>query len=78
MKLIAEIMKPESQAMLATLIPYSPVNAKAYELPIISPELAKRLPTSPQNIDKVVSVSPQWWVENQEAVRQRFALFIAQ
>lgn len=78
MKLIAEIMKPESQATLATLIPYSPVNAKAYELPIITQELAKRLPTSPQNIDKVVSVSPQWWVENQEAVRQRFALFIAQ
>lgn len=78
MKVIAEIMKPESQAMLATLIPYSPTNAKAYELPIISPELAQRLPTSPQNIKKVVTVSPQWWVDNQEAVRQRFSLFIAQ
>ncbi|SDU97279.1 ABC transporter substrate-binding protein [Pseudomonas mucidolens] len=77
MKLIAQIMKPESQAMLATLIPYSPVNAKAYELPIITEQLAARLPTSPQNIDKVVAVSPQWWVKNQEAVRQRFALFLA-
>lgn len=78
MKLIAQIMQPESQATLATLIPYSPVNAKAYELPIITPELAARLPTSPQNISKVVAVSPQWWVANQEAVRQRFAVFIAQ
>ncbi len=77
MKLIAEIMKPHSQAMLATLIPYSPVNAKAYELPIITEELAARLPTSPQNIDKVVAVSPDWWVANQETVRQRFALFLA-
>ncbi|WP_339529832.1 ABC transporter substrate-binding protein [Pseudomonas mucidolens] len=77
MKLIAQIMKPESQAMLATLIPYSPVNAKAYALPIITEQLAARLPTSPQNIDKVVAVSAQWWVKNQEAVRQRFALFLA-
>ncbi|MDC6378894.1 ABC transporter substrate-binding protein [Pseudomonas graminis] len=77
MKLIAEITKPQSQATLATLIPYSPVNAKAYDLPIISEELAARLPTSPQNIDKVVLVSPEWWVKNQEAVRQRFALFLA-
>ncbi|KRW57865.1 polyamine ABC transporter substrate-binding protein [Pseudomonas sp. TTU2014-080ASC] len=78
MKVIAEIMKPESQATLATLIPYSPVNAKAYELPIITEELAARLPTSPQNIDKVVTVSPEWWVANQESVRQRFALFLAE
>jgi len=77
MKLIAEIIKPQSQATLATLIPYSPVNAKAYELPIITEELAARLPTSPQNIGKVVAVSPEWWVKNQEAVRQRFALFLA-
>ena len=77
MKLIAQIMKPESQAMLATLIPYSPVNAKAYEQAAITTELAARLPTSPQNINKVVSVSPEWWVKNQEAVRQRFALFLA-
>lgn len=77
MKLIGEIAKPESQARLATLIPYSPVNARAYDLPIITPELAKRLPTSPQNIDKVVSVDPTWWVENQKSVRQRFALFLA-
>jgi len=77
MKLIAQIMKPESQAALATLIPYSPVNANAYELPIITEQLAARLPTSPQNIDKVVAVSPEWWVKNQEAVRQRFALFLA-
>lgn len=77
MKLIAQIMKPESQATLATLIPYSPVNAKAYELPIITEQLAASLPTSPQNIDKVVAVSPEWWVKNQEAVRQQFALFLA-
>ncbi|WP_228393558.1 polyamine ABC transporter substrate-binding protein [Pseudomonas helleri] len=77
MKLIAHIMQPESQATLATLIPYSPVNSKAYDLPIITDELAARLPTSPQNIDKVVTVSPEWWVKNQAAVRQRFALFLA-
>lgn len=77
MKLIAQIMTPQSQAALATLIPYSPVNSQAYQEPAITEELAARLPTSPQNIDKVVSVSPEWWVSNQAAVRQRFALFLA-
>jgi putative spermidine/putrescine transport system substrate-binding protein len=78
MKVIGQILKPESQARLATLIPYAPVNSQAYATGIISAEQARRLPTSPENVDKVVTIDPHWWVKNQTALQQRFDLFITQ
>jgi putative spermidine/putrescine transport system substrate-binding protein len=45
---------------------------------LISEELSKRLPTSPQNASLVVKVNPEWWVENQVAMQKRFALFVFQ
>ncbi|HGM5582760.1 TPA: ABC transporter substrate-binding protein [Pseudomonas putida] len=77
MRVINQIMQPTSQATLATLIPYAPVNSRAYEGGLISAEQASRLPTSPQNIAKVAKIDPHWWVQNQQAVQQRFELFIA-
>lgn len=76
MKLINEILQPKSQATLATLVPYAPVNSKAYELGLISPELSRKLPTSPENIGKVATVDPYYWMKNEAALRQRFSLFI--
>ncbi|SDI51770.1 ABC transporter substrate-binding protein [Pseudomonas panipatensis] len=78
MKVIGQILTPESQARLATLIPYAPVNSQAYATGIISAEQARRLPTSPENVDKVVMIDPHWWVKNQTALQQRFDLFITQ
>ncbi|MFK0095774.1 ABC transporter substrate-binding protein [Pseudomonas sp. NPDC090592] len=78
MKVIGQILKPENQAHLATLIPYAPVNSEAYATGIISAEQARQLPTSPENIDKVVMIDPQWWLKNQTALQQRFDLFITQ
>lgn len=78
MKVIGQILQPESQARLATLIPYAPVNSQAYATGIISAEQARQLPTSPENVDKVVTIDPHWWVKNQTALQQRFDLFITQ
>lgn len=78
MQVINQIMSAKSQAMLATFIPYAPVNSHAYQTGLISEELSKRLPTSPQNASRVVMVNPDWWVDNQDAMQKRFALFVAQ
>lgn len=78
MQVINQIMSPKSQAMLATYIPYAPVNSHAYATGLIDEELSKRLPTSPQNASHVVAINPEWWVENQQAMQKRFALFVVQ
>lgn len=76
MKLIAQIMSPQSQAMLATLIPNPPVNSKAFDTGIIPAELASKLPTAPANVDKVAFFDPAWWQGRQAELQQRFDLFI--
>lgn len=76
MKLIAEIMKPHSQATLVTLIPNPPINVNAYDTGIIPADLAATLPTAPANLDKVVFFDPVWWQANQAEVQRRFDLFI--
>ncbi|WP_350577306.1 ABC transporter substrate-binding protein [Pseudomonas sp. HY2-MNA-CIBAN-0224] len=76
MKLIAEIMKPESQATLVTVIPNPPINVKAYDTGIIPADMAATLPTAPANIDKVVFFDPVWWQAHQAEVQRRYDLFI--
>lgn len=76
MKLIAEIMKPESQARLVMLTPNPPVNSKAYDTGIIPKEMADVLPTAPANVDKVAFFDPIWWQKHQAELQQRFDLFI--
>ncbi|WP_059405368.1 ABC transporter substrate-binding protein [Pseudomonas sp. RIT-PI-q] len=76
MKLIAQIMSPESQAKLVTFIPNPPINSKAYDTGIISPEMAATLPTSPANVGKVAFFDPIWWQANQAELQRRFDLFI--
>lgn len=76
MKLVAEIMKPHSQATLVTLIPNPPINVKAYDTGIIPAAMAATLPTAPANIDKVVFFDPVWWQAHQAEVQRRFDLFI--
>ncbi len=76
MKLIAQIMSPESQATLVTLIPNPPINSKAYDTGIIPADMAARLPTAPANVDKVAFFDPRWWQDHQAELQQRFDLFI--
>lgn len=76
MKVIAEIMTPESQAGLAALIPYSPINPKAYETGIIPEKMLGQLPTAPAHIDNIAIFNPEWWLDHQAKLQRRFDLFI--
>ncbi|MDR6236483.1 ABC transporter substrate-binding protein [Pseudomonas oryzihabitans] len=76
MQLIAQIMSPESQAKLVTLIPNPPINTKAYDTGIIPAELAATLPTAPANAAKTALFDPRWWQDHQAELQRRFDLFI--
>lgn len=76
MKVLAYLVKPETQARLSTLINYAPANEKAYETGIISPELAARLPNSPENRAGAVVLDTQWWAQNYDAMSKRFDLML--
>lgn len=62
MKLLAYIARPEPQATFASLMPYGPTNAKAYEL--IAPTLAKTLPTYPAYREKMFLKNEEWWISD--------------
>ncbi len=58
------------QADYTPLLAYGPTNRKAYES--IPPDRASLLPTSPQNIKKMITPNPEWWAQNREKVSERF------
>ena len=73
MDFIAFSTDPMLQALLANLIPYGPVNKKAFDY--ISPKLAKGLFSAPENASKMVILNPdgrKWWGENEAKVLERF------
>lgn len=76
MKVLAYLVKPDTQARLSTLINYAPANQKAYDTGIISPELAAKLPNSPQNRDGAVVLDTKWWSQNYDAMSKRFDLLL--
>ena len=45
-------------------------NLRAYDY--ISSELAKNLPTSPQNVKKVIQQNTAWWTDHKEEAVNRF------
>jgi putative spermidine/putrescine transport system substrate-binding protein len=61
MKFLAEISKPQYQANLTKYITYGPTNKQAYEGGLISPEVAKTLPSSPANAAKQTSLDISWY-----------------
>lgn len=61
MKVLNRLLAPDIQAALPHFINYGPVNMKAYDLGTISPELAAKLPSSPENIKLQVKVNDEWW-----------------
>jgi len=77
MKAINEFMKPENQAELPFHIDYGPVNAKAFDVPnMITPEMAKKLPSAPENASRSVIFSATYWVGRMNELQERFDLFI--
>jgi putative spermidine/putrescine transport system substrate-binding protein len=79
MKVINVILDPQNQARLATLIPYGPINPKAYGTDALSEKQAADLPSSPKHMKDSIVVSPEFWTspEGEEALA-RWARFVQQ
>jgi putative spermidine/putrescine transport system substrate-binding protein len=69
-KFAAFITLPVSQARLSYLIPYGSVNRASVEL--MTPEQLESLPTAPAYMEKMFIRSIDWWVENNDAVNERW------
>ncbi|WP_425406675.1 ABC transporter substrate-binding protein [Hwanghaeella sp.] len=63
MKFLAEISKAEYQANLPKYITYGPTNKAAYDYPTIDKEVAKTLPSHPDNAKLQVPVSIEWYAK---------------
>jgi putative spermidine/putrescine transport system substrate-binding protein len=76
MKYINEFVKPEGMAAAAKLIPYGPAQLRVYELGLVSADLAKILPSSPENIKVQVNQDLQYWIDNGAKLQERWDKFI--
>ena len=74
MKFIQFTCQAKYQAAFANLIAYSPANPKAFD--IISRERAAILPTSPENIKKVVPGNEDWWGTNFSVMEEKWKAWI--
>ncbi len=63
MKYIAEMMKPNYMAEFVKHITYGPTNTKAYENGLISDELARSLPSHPENAKHQLLLSQAWYAK---------------
>lgn len=76
MKFINFALQSEQQAELTRNIPYGPTNVDALRL--LDPAVAKDLPSNPANAKLGAQMNAQWWHDNLEAVKPRWATFIMQ
>ena len=74
MKFLDFVGRPEYEAIFARLMYYGPQNPKAYDL--IEPEIAKLLPTYPENLKVSHIVNFDWWADNLPAMQRRFQLWL--
>jgi len=72
MRFLKEIASPEMMVGLPKYIAYGPANVDAYKLSAITPEMAKVLPSSPQNLGKQALIDAAYWLEHREAVEKRW------
>lgn len=78
MKLINEMVSAEAQARMAVSISYGPVNSKAFDTGIISPELTSKNNASPDNMKTQVVIDPSFYVENIAELQERFDTLVQQ
>lgn len=72
MKLIGEMTKAKYQADLTKYIAYGPTNMEAFEIGVITPEVAAMLPSSPQNAKVQFVFNPEWWRVNGARAEELF------
>lgn len=78
-RFVNEAIDPKLQAHLPLEINYGPGNPEAFKTGIIPPELAKTLPSAPENAAKQALISSDWWTSPAgEAALKRWADFIQQ
>jgi putative spermidine/putrescine transport system substrate-binding protein len=70
MKFLDLVGRAEYQAVFARLLYYAPQNAKAYDL--LAPDIAKLLPTHPDNEKLAHMVNYAWWADNLAPTQRRF------
>lgn len=76
MKFINFAVQAEQQAELTKQIPYGPTNVDALRL--LDPALAKDLPSYPGNAKLGAILNAEWWRDNLESVKPRWATYIMQ
>ncbi|UIJ74188.1 ABC transporter substrate-binding protein [Aurantimonas sp. HBX-1] len=67
---------PENQAKLPEYIAYGLTNKEAGEQ--LAPEVAAQLPTAPANLEGAIALDGDFWVDNIEALNERFNAWLAQ
>jgi putative spermidine/putrescine transport system substrate-binding protein len=74
-KFIAYSVEPAQQKIYSENIAYGPANSKAVSL--LSDEVKKDMPTTPENIANQVQIDVAFWADNSEQLEQRFNAWAA-
>ena len=69
MKFIDFAARAEPQAVFARLLYYAPLNPKAFAL--LDPEVARQLPTYPDNLRVAHIMNAEWWADHYAEVQRR-------
>lgn len=72
MKFLAEASKASYQANMPQYITYGPTNKGAYDLGIIDPEVAKRLPSHPDNAANQLVINNEWYAKWEQVASEMY------
>jgi putative spermidine/putrescine transport system substrate-binding protein len=78
MRLINELIRAEAQARLAATMPLGPVNARAFDVGVLSEDEALNVNTHPANYDKQLLVDPDFYIGRLGELTERFDTLIQQ
>jgi len=70
MQIMNWLGRAEPQAAFAKAMYYGPTNMKAFDL--IEPDLAKLLPSYPENLKPQFAIDWEWWAKNYDTTQKRF------
>ena len=74
MKMLDMVGRAEHQAVFARALYYAPQNPKAFAL--LPPDIAKLMPTWPDNEKVAHMVNYEWWADNTAQVQRRFEQWV--
>lgn len=69
-------VQPQILANVTNYIPYGPVRKSATQY--VKPEIAKILPTNPDNMNGALTLDNGFWADHGDEIRRRFTTWIAQ